>query len=114
MSRQKHTIAIFSVVALAAITAETFVSPTGGVAAAAGNALGVAESDTASGGMIPVITHGTAIVTAGGAIAAGGLIEVGASGKAVAKAAGVTVARCAPWNSAAADGDKIEVFLINN
>jgi len=101
-----------SFLAIAALTAERFVSATGGVAAAAGNAIGVTLSDAAIGEQVPAVTLGTASVTAGAAIAAGAAVEVGATGKAVTKAAGITVARAI--TAAAADGDTVEIFLIPN
>lgn len=98
--------------ATAAITGERFVSATGAVAAAAGNALGVARSNAAIGEVFPVTTLGTAIVTAGAAIALGARVEVGATGKAVTRAAGIPVG--VALQAAAADGDRIEIHLIPN
>src|SRR5574343_129724 len=101
-----------SVKAAAALTALRFVSPTGGVAAAGGNAYGVTRSDAATGDYVPVDVLGTTQVTAGAAIAAGAAIEVGTGGKAITPASGKAVARAAPGASAAADGDVLEVILI--
>jgi hypothetical protein len=103
-----------SVLATAALTHNRFVSPTGGVAAAGGNAYGVTRSDAAIGQLAPVDILGTTQVTAGGAIAAGAAIEVGADGKAVTADAGAVVARAAPGATAAADGEVLEVILIPN
>ena len=111
---QNISLLTLTLVATAALTAERFVSPTGGVAAAAGNTWGVAKSDGAIGEHVPVEALGTAVVTAGGAIAAGALVEVGAAGKAVTRTAGIAVGRAAPGATAAADGDRIEIFLIPN
>lgn len=106
---QTLTLTLFAAVA---ITAERFVTATGQVATAAGNASGVAESDAAIGAPFPVISLGTAIVTAGGAIAKGARVEVGAGGKAVTRTAGITVGEA--LEAADADGDRIEVRLIPN
>lgn len=109
---QFHSLLCLSVAAAAAITAGRFVTATGAVATAAGNALGVARSDAAIGQQVPVDVIGTAIVTAGAAIVAGAAIEVGTEGKAVTASAGAVVARA--LEAAGADGDRIEVLLIAN
>lgn len=109
---QAISVLALSVTASTAITAERFVTATGAVATAAGNAFGVARSQAASGELFTTDVLGTAIVVAEEAIAAGALVEVGATGKAAAKSAGVTVARA--LQAAAADGDRIEVLLIAN
>lgn len=111
---QNISLLTLSMIITAAVTAERFMSPTGGVATAAGNSAGVTRTSGAIGDLVPVDVLGTAVVTAGAAIAAGAAIEVGANGKAVTKSAGVTVARAAPGATAAADGDRIEVLLIPN
>lgn len=109
---QKFSLLTLSIAAAVAITAERFVTAAGQVAAAAGNAIGVAESNGAIGALVPVTALGTAIVTAGAAIAQGARVEVGAAGKAVTLAAGKAVG--VALQAAAADGDRIEVFLIPN
>lgn len=111
---QNTALLTLSVKAIAALTALRFVSPTGAVATAAGNAVGVTRSDAAVGELAPVDVLGTAQVTAGGAIAAGAAIEVGTGGKAVTASTGKVVARAAPGETAAADGDVLEVILIPN
>lgn len=111
---QNIALLTLSVAATAELTANHFASPTGGVATAAGNTLGVTRSDAAIGELAPVDVLGTTQVVAGGAIAAGASIEVGAGGKAVTHAAGIAVARAAPGATAAADGDVLEVILIPN
>ncbi|ENB4166295.1 DUF2190 family protein [Stenotrophomonas maltophilia] len=100
--------------ATAALTHNRFVSPTGGVAAAGGNACGVTRSDAAIGQLAPVDALGTTQVTAGGAIVAGAAIQVGADGKAITADAGKVVARAAPGATATVDGDVLEVILIPN
>lgn len=97
-----------------AVTRKRFVNATGAIASAGGNALGVADYDAEDGKPFALTALGTAVVVAGGAITEAGEVEVGADGKAVAKDSGVTVARLAPGESAGADGDEIEVFLIPN
>ncbi|MGN7832656.1 capsid cement protein [Pseudoxanthomonas sp. 22568] len=109
---QKTTLLALSIAATAAVLQERFVSAAGAPAAPAGNALGASETDAAIGQIFTVNAIGTAIVTAGGAIAKGAAIEVGAAGKAVTKNAGITVARA--LQAASADGDRIEVLLIQN
>lgn len=109
---QKLALLTLSILATAVLTRERFVTAGGAVATAAGNAVGVADTDNAIGDLAPVTAIGTAIVTAGAAIAKGAAVEVGATGKAVTKAAGITVGRA--LQAAAADGDRIEVLLIQN
>jgi hypothetical protein len=111
---QKIVVLALSLAALADLTANTFVDATGDVATAGGNALGVVGADTQEGDMAPVDVLGTTTVIASGVIDAGEGIEVGADGKAAALDDGKAVARCCPWNAAAADGDLIEIFLIPN
>lgn len=92
---------------------QTFVGPDGATAAAAGNSIGVAPNYAKDEPM--AVDHlGLVTVVAGAAIAAGAEVEVGANGRAVTLAAGVKVARVHPEDSAAADGDRIRVFLIPN
>lgn len=109
---QGISVLTLSIVATAALTAETFVTATGATATAAGNALGVARSAGAIGAEVPVDFLGTTVVTAGAAIAQGARVEVGAGGKAVTLAAGKAVGIA--LQAAAADGDRIEVALIPN
>lgn len=109
---QSHSILTLSVTAAVAITAGLFVTATGALATAAGNAFGVARSDAAVGDLCPVDVLGTAQVTAAAAIAAGAHVEVGASGKAATLASGKAVG--VALEAAAAAGDTIEVLLIPN
>lgn len=109
---QRKSILTLTAVAAAAVVAETFGTLTGATATAAGNAQGVFRTDAATGERVPLDCLGTAVVTAGGAFSAGDELEVGAGGKAVVQSAGVTVARA--LEDAAADGDRVEVFLIPN
>jgi len=109
---QSHSVLVLSIVAAAAITANTFITAGGAVATAAGNAFGVARSDAAIGALVPTDVLGTAQVTASAAIAKGASIEVAANGQAVTKSAGKTVAIA--LEAAAAAGAVIEVYLIPN
>ncbi len=111
---QNIALLTLSVKVVAALTAQRFVSPAGGVATAAGNAIGVTRSDAAVGELAPVDVLGTAQVTAGGAIAAGAAIEVGAGGKAVTASTGKVVVRAAPRETSAADSDVLKVILLPN
>lgn len=103
---------VLGIAAAAAITQYRAVSATGAVATAAGNALGFATTDAASGDRVPVAVLGTAIASASAAIAAGAALEVAAGGQVVTRSAGVTVGRA--LSAAAAAGDLIEVLLIPN
>lgn len=109
LSKSAHTI---GVIAAAAITQGQAVTATGAVATAAGNAVGFAETDAASGARVPLTVLGTAIAVAGAAVSAGAALEVGATGRLVTRSAGVTVARA--LTAAAAAGDQIEVLPIPN
>lgn len=109
LSKSVHTI---GVIAAAAITQGQAVTATGAVATAAGNAVGVAETDAAAGDRVPVTALGNGIGIAGAAVAAGAALEVGTAGRLVTRSAGVTVGRA--LTAAAANGDQIEVLLIPN
>ncbi len=109
LSKSAHTI---GVIAAAAILQGQAVTAAGAVATAAGNAVGVAETDAASGDRVPVTALGTGIAIAGAAVAAGAALEVGTTGRLVTHSAGVTVGRA--LTAAAAAGDQIEVLLIPN
>lgn len=111
MSQSKSILAL-SIVAATAITAQQFVTAGGAVASAAGNALGVARSDAASGALVPVDVLGTAVATAGAAITAGAHVEIGTAGKVVTLASGKAVG--VALEAAGADGDPVEIFLIPN
>lgn len=110
--KQNISILSLTVVATAAITTNTLVTIGGAVAAAAGTALGVADTAAAIGQAVSVSVVGTALVTAGAAIAAGAAVEVGAAGSAVTRVTGVTVGRA--LSAAAAAGDLVEILLIAN
>jgi hypothetical protein len=109
---QKISILTLSVLASASIAAERFVTAAGGVASAAGNAIGVSCTQAAAGEIFPVDVIGTAVVTAGGAFDKGAWLEIGSDGKAVVQTTGPAVA----WaqQAATADGDRVSVVLIPN
>lgn len=112
MSKQSRCIQTLPVIAAVALTANRFVSPTGGLPAAGGNTLGVALSDTAQGDACPVERLGTAKVVASAAIAKGAAIESLDDGRAVTRTTGVTCARA--LEAATVAGQIIEVALIPN
>ncbi|GIX17705.1 MAG: hypothetical protein KatS3mg119_1891 [Rhodothalassiaceae bacterium] len=104
-SRPAQTI---TMTAAAALTKSRFVTATGAVPAAGAAVLGVTESDAPAGGLVPVITLGTALVTAGAAITAGQALETDAAGQAVPAATGTKVAVAL---TDAAAGELVEAFL---
>lgn len=105
-----------------AIVGKTFVNISGALdpvagtpltvvtASAAGQSVGVASRDTASGAKLHVLRgQGSVVpVTAGGTIAFGAEVEVGASGRAVAFSAGVKRGRA--W-SAGTNGNDVFIEL---
>ena len=109
LSKSAHTI---GVTAAATILQGQAVTAAGAVATAAGNAVGVAETDAASGDRVPVTALGTGIAIAGAAVAVGAALEVGTTGRLITRSAGATVGRA--LTAAAAAGDQIEVLLIPN
>lgn len=112
MSRQSTPILTLSVVAIAALNADRFVTATGAVPAAGASALGVGRAAAAIGQRTPVDVMGTAVVEAGAAIAANAFVETDNLGRAVTKAAGVTLGRLAPGEVATAAGQFVEVLLL--
>lgn len=109
---QKISILTLAYTATVALEAERFITAAGAYPAAAGNAVGVTTTKAAIGELVATDIVGTAVVVAGGAIAKNAFIDVGANGKAVTHAAGKVVAQA--LQAAAADGDRIEVLLIQN
>ncbi|MEM8601894.1 MAG: capsid cement protein [Bacteroidota bacterium] len=109
---QSIEVLTLSIEAAGALVQRRFVAPDGNQAGAAANTLGVASYDVAAGEMAAVHVLGTAVVEAGGAVAFGAAIETDADGKAVTNAAGPVVGRA--LSASAADGDLIEVLLIQN
>lgn len=119
MPKQFRPIQAVSLTATEAILANRFVSPTGAVATAAGNALGVSQFDSSSTsvaidayGKITLTTLGTAQVEASAPISAGALVEAATGGKAVTKSSGVALGRA--LEAASGSGAVIEISLIPN
>ncbi len=107
----RHTpLLALTATATAAVLGNRFVGHNGQHAAAAADALGVADYDAAIGDNFAVTVIGTQRVTAGAAIAKGAQIEVGAAGKAVTRDAGKVVAKA--MEAAAGDGAVITVLLV--
>lgn len=100
-----------NILATANLISNRFVSSSGGVPAAGGNTLGVAENPVLSGNWATVCNIGTAVVETGGAIAQYATIGVDALGRAVTWTSGAKVGQ-ALWP--AASGDLIECLLIQN
>lgn len=111
MSQSRSLLAL-SVLATAALTANTFITAGGAVATAAGTAFGVARSNGAIGDLVPTDVLGTAQVIASAAIAKNAYVEVAAAGKAVTRTTGIPVGIA--LEAAVNAGDVIEVYLIAN
>lgn len=112
MSKQNIPILSLPKRATAALTADRFVSHTGGLPTAGGNTLGVSRSNAAIGDLATIDILGTAVVEASAAIAEGAAIEALADGRAVTRTTGVITARAI--QAAPAAGQFIEVLLIAN
>lgn len=84
----------------------------GAVPAAAARGDGPTQCRGDAGDAVAVCTIGTALATAGAAIENGALLQVGDAGKLIPKAAGVAVAKAR--QTADADGDELEVFVMPN
>lgn len=109
---QKIALLSLSVAATAALAAERFIGAGGAYATAAGNAFGVTATQAKVGELVSADVLGTTVVTAGGVIAKNAYVQVGSDGKAVTHTTGVAVGQS--LQAAAADGDRIEVLLIQN
>ena len=113
---QNIAILTLAVELTADVSANTFVALTGATAEPGGEAHGVATTNGALQGVagvrdtVAVVVMGTAQVLAEGPIAKGAAVQVGVGGGAVTLTDGVKVGRA--LQSANADGDLIEVFLI--
>lgn len=112
MSTQSVSILALTKTAAAAITANRFITPTGGVPAAGANTGGVSRNAAASGDLFTADVLGTATVEASAAINDGAAIETTNDGRAVTQSTGVVCARA--LEAAGAAGDLIEVLLIAN
>lgn len=115
MSRVYHPTQILSTQAAAAIVANKFVGFAGvNLATAGAKAFGVADVDTRSGEMAPVVVSGTAVVLSGGALAVGDPVTSDASGRAVAITDAATQklnGYVMPGESAAQAGELVEILL---
>lgn len=108
---QKIALLTLSVLAIADVSARTFVTLGGETAAAGAAAHGVAVTMALDGQIFPVDVIGTSIVTAGADIEAGDELQVGADGRAVPRTTGVLVAIAV---SDAAAGAATEVLLVQS
>lgn len=101
--------------AAAALAQYQPVTAAGAAATAAGNAVGFAELPAASGERVPVTVLGTALAVAGGAINPGDLVKVHSTVTKVVTQGGTGVAIGRYVGTvAAADGDIIEVLVLQN
>ena len=106
---QKIALLTLTLRAIAALSAERFVTVDGNVPTAGGHAIGVTTTGAADGDLVAADIVGTTVVEAGGVIASGQGVECGADGKAVALATGMALGTA--LSAATADGDRIEVLL---
>jgi hypothetical protein len=102
-----------SFTATGAVTQYQPLSPTGGNATAASNAIGFANIGGSTGDLIPTVVAGTALAIAGATIAVGDPLKVHTTVTQVAPqgGTGTIVARAL---SAGAAGDVIEVLIVGN
>lgn len=112
MGRQATPILALTVTAAAALTEHRFVLQTGLACGANGAAIGVAQTDAASGDAVAVTVLGTAIIDAGAAVTVGANLESDSLGRAVTASNGPVLARA--LEAASAAGDKIEVLVMAN
>lgn len=105
---QKISLLALTIKASAALSAHTFATATGAVAAAAGDAHGVTLADAAIGDLVAVDVLGTTIVKVAADVAAGDRVEVGAGGGITPLADGIPVGRVM---EAGSTGDLVELFL---
>lgn len=108
-----YSVVTLTIAATATIAANRFVLVTGALPSAGGQAHAVTRVAAVSGDLMPCDAVGTAIVEAGGVIAVGGACKVAATGKVLAHDSTNTKVGVA-LTAAAADGDLIEVLLIQN
>ena len=117
MSRQSTPILTLSVVALAALNADRFVTATGAVPAAGASAHGVGRAAAATGQRTPVDVLGTTVVEAERKLGItrqviAVLSECRHPFSIITKSAGVTLGRLAPGEVATAAGQFVEVILL--
>ena len=107
---QKTQLLTLTVMATAAITANTFISWSGTAPFAGDNPMGVACTDAQIGDAVACDVFGTTLVRAAGPIGINELIEVASGGRAAGLSSGIPVARA--LQAAAAADDLIEVLLL--
>lgn len=112
MSQSSLTIFTKTVIAVAVVAANRFVTIAGGYPAAEGNTLGVTRTEAETDDAMTVDVLGTTIVEASAAIAKGAAVASTADGRAVTHTAGTVVGRA--LGAATAAGEKIEILLIAN
>lgn len=102
-----------TVVANAAVSAERFVTQSGGYPVAGGVAFGVTRTSAAQAGdLLPVDVQGTSIVEAGAAISLDAALMVDAQGRVVPLTVGSKSPVARALGAAAAAGERIEVLLV--
>lgn len=102
-----------SFTATGSVTQYQPMSPTGGNATAASNAIGFANIGGSTGDLIPVVVAGTALATAGGTVAVGDPLKVHTTVTQVV-AQGGTGTIIGRALSAGSAGDVIEVLVVGN
>lgn len=114
MSKQSYPVLTLTVLAAGGtIPANRMVTPTGTLAGANDNTLGVNRASTASGDAMSVDVLGTAVVEVGGTCTVGGTLESDSSGRVVDwSTSGAKIAIA--LQGATTAGDFIEVLLIPN
>jgi len=102
-----------TVVASGAVSAERFVTQSGGYPAAGGVAFGVTRTSAAQAGdLLPVDVLGTSIVEAGAAVTLDAALMVDAQGRVVPLTVGSKSPVARALGAAAAAGERIEVLLV--
>lgn len=102
-----------TVVANAAVSAERFVTQSGGYPTAGGVAFGVTRTSAAQAGdLLPVDVQGTSIVEAGAAITVDAALMVDAQGRVVPLTVGSKSPVARALGAAAGAGERIEVLLV--
>lgn len=112
---EKINLLTLTVIATAAIAAETFVTAAGAVPTQGANVLGVANSAAAIGDALGVQSDGVAIVVSGGVFAANVPVSTDVAGKAIAvpgAAPNAIVGRALDASTGA--GQRVRVKLIPN
>ena len=100
-------------VASAAVSAERFVTQSGGYPAADGVAFGVTRTSAAQAGdLLPVDVQGTSIVEAGAAISLDAALMADAQGRVVPLTVGSKSPVARALGAAAGAGERIEVLLV--